>query len=63
MKRTDVHVLTEALALAIIAPWLFKLASDPCLSERQRNTALMFALGTVVVDGALLASYLRKRIA
>lgn len=59
--QKTVHVVTEAIAVALIVPWLLKIASDPKIKSSDRVVAGMIAVGTIIVDGGLLAKFASER--
>ncbi len=56
-EQRDLHVASEAAALAGV-PILFWIAAKHCLPTWAGLFAAGLGIGTLVVDGALLASYL-----
>lgn len=61
-EQRNVHVTTEAFAVAVAAPFSLWLALSPAvaLPTWARYLSGFIGVGTLVVDGGLLLSYLRK---
>ena len=57
----QVHVTFEALAVVVAAPFMFYLATRKELPDWARVVSGTIGVATVIVDGGLLVSYLRKR--
>ncbi len=57
--QRSVHIAAEALAIALIVPLLLLAAKDARPPHKKRLRAI--ALGTLVVDGLLLWSWLTRR--
>ncbi len=55
-----VHVVTEALAVGVFAPWLLSQSTNPALSKTDRTFAFVMGAGTIIIDGWLLIKNLRK---
>jgi hypothetical protein len=61
-RKRDTHVAFEAIAVGLLVPFNLWLASRKrVLTDRESAGLIMVAAGTLVVDGLLLASYLRKK--
>lgn len=56
--QRDVHVVTEAAALLVVAPFMVWLATQRELPPPARVLAGGIAAATVIVDGGLLFRYL-----
>ncbi len=54
-----VHIATEALALLVIAPFSFWIATRKELPPLARVTAGAIGVGTLLIDGALLLEWHR----
>ena len=59
-SQRNLHVTTEALALAVVAPFMFYLSAQRELPTWARAASFGIGAGTLVIDGALLWSYLRQ---
>lgn len=59
VKRRQVHIVSEAAALGLALPLSIYAAASPRLPAWARVGFAALALGTAVIDTALLASYLR----
>lgn len=55
--RRAFHVATEAASVLLVAPFAVWLATRPGLPRWARAGAVALALGIVVVDGGLLATW------
>ncbi len=60
LKRRQVHIASEAAALGLALPLSVYAASTPRLPVWARIGFGLVAVGTAVIDSALLASYLRN---
>lgn len=54
------HVTSEAIAVAFVAPFMLYLAWQKELPTWARAVSFGIGVGTLAVDGALLVKYLRK---
>jgi len=59
--QRSLHVVTEAVAVFAIAPFMFWLATKKQLPPWARGTSLAIAAGTLLVDGWLLTRFLREK--
>lgn len=59
-EQRDVHVVFEALAVAVAAPFSFWLATRSYLPTWARVVSGAIGAATVLVDGGLLLSYSRE---
>ncbi len=59
--QRKLHIVSETIALLAFAPWLVSIAFKKRLSNFDKGFALFIAGGTVLVDGGLLATWLRPR--
>lgn len=58
MNQKHLHIVSEAAALVIVAPGLWRVSKNPDLTERQRRFLKVAALTTVLIDGYLLAKWM-----
>lgn len=58
--QRNVHVMSEAAAVLVAAPFSFWLAAQPTLPQWARVLSATIGAGTLLVDGGLLLSYLKK---
>ena len=59
--QRNVHVFFEALAVFLVAPFNFWLASRPELPKPARTACAVVGATTLVVDGGLLLQYLKQK--
>jgi hypothetical protein len=59
--QRNVHVTFEALAVFVAVPFTAYLAFSPRLKPWERTGLAAMTLATLVVDGGLLYSYLKKK--
>ena len=59
-ERRRVHVGAEALALAVVVPLLWNIASAPRLTDSHRAFLRLLAMATLLVDGWLLWQWKRR---
>ena len=59
-KQRNLHIFSEAFALLVIAPTLWQMSKRETLSQNDRSFLRTVAVGTVVVDGYLLAEWFRN---
>ena len=59
--QRKLHIVSEAIALFVFAPWLVSIVFKRRLTNFDKGFALVVAGGTVVIDGGLLATWLRPR--
>lgn len=60
-EQRSVHVVTEAIAVFAVVPFMFWLATKRELPTWARGTSLAIAAGTLLVDGWLLTRFLREK--
>ncbi len=58
--QRQLHVTSEAIAVTLVAPFMFYLAWQKGLPAWARAVSFGIGVGTVLVDGKLLLDYLRK---
>lgn len=58
-QRT-IHVTSESIAVFLVAPFMFWLATRKELPDWSRTASAVIGAGTLMVDGGLLLSYLKK---
>ena len=59
-SRVNVHVVSEAVALLVAVPLLLATAANPRPTDAQRRGLRALAVGTLLVDGWLLAQWARQ---
>lgn len=59
--QRNVHVTFEALAVFAAVPFLLYLAQKPGLKDWEKYGLYGMAGATLIVDGGLLLSYMRKK--
>ncbi len=59
-KQRGLHIASEAFALFVIAPTLWHMSKKPTLNKDERDFLKVVAVGTVLVDGYLLAKWVQK---
>lgn len=59
--QRNVHVAFEALAVLLVAPFNFWLATRPELPKAARGFAATCGVATLLVDGGLLISYVKQK--
>ncbi len=59
--QRKLHIVSEAIALLVFAPWLVSVALKKRLTNFDKGFALVVAGGTVLIDGGLLVTWLRPR--
>lgn len=60
-RQRDVHVTFEALAVVVAAPFSIWLATQKTLPDWARMLSGTIGVATLIVDGGLLLSYIRKQ--
>lgn len=58
-QRT-IHVASESIAVFLVTPFMFWLATRKELPSWARTSSAVIGAGTLLVDGGLLVSYLKK---
>lgn len=56
-SQRRLHILSEAAAVTLVAPFMFYVATRKELPSWARFAAAAIGVGTIVVDGYLLAKY------
>ena len=59
-RPRKLHMLTEFVALTAVAPFMFLLAANNKLPLSSRVAAGAVGTGTLLIDGVLLYSWLRR---
>ena len=61
--QRKLHVASEAFAVIVGVPWLISLAlrKKPKLTNFDKGFAFFMAMGTLLVDGGLLVTWLKPR--
>jgi hypothetical protein len=57
-EQRSVHVVTEAVAVFAVTPFMFWLGTKKELPTWARGTSLAIAAGTLLIDGWLLVRWL-----
>lgn len=58
--QRNIHVTSESIAVLVAAPFSFWLAMQKTLPDWARTLSAAIGVGTLLVDGGLLISYLKK---
>lgn len=58
--QRNIHVTSETVAVLVAAPFSFWLAMQKTLPDWARTLSAVIGVGTLLVDGGLLLSYLKK---
>lgn len=59
--QRNIHVVFEALAVLVVTPFNFWLASRPELPKAARTACAVIGATTLVVDGGLLLQYMKQK--
>jgi predicted nucleotidyltransferase len=60
-SQRQLHVLSEGVALFVIAPFLLSVSKNEGLTEGQRRGLQATAVATILVDGYLLSRWMQNR--
>lgn len=60
-QQRQVHVVTEAIAVLVVAPFLFYLTAQRSLPPWARAVSFGVGVGTLLVDGSLLLRNLQRQ--